>query len=84
MLAASFLILRIFIDKMLLNAHLFFNRAKNLNPNAYINLRMIAACFYYAWEDSYSGINPIRNNLEVIEYVDHPKLRTKAILFGIT
>jgi len=81
MLAGSFLIIRIFVDKMLINAPLFFKK-KKFTEKVFENLSTISAIFYLTFEDIFKVLDPIVNNLEVIELVEHPIMRFKPILFG--
>ena len=82
MLIGSFLIINILIKKMLLDADLTFNNGKPLQDNQYKNLRVIAACFYHAYNDKYKGINWNLNSTQTIEYVEPPVPKTTPILFG--
>lgn len=82
MLAASFLLLRIFVDKMMLNADiLMLQPGQRLTIQAYENLRVLSGIFYHTFLEIYGSLPIIQNNLEVIELTEKPSLRFRPIRF---
>lgn len=85
MLAASFLLIRIFVDKMLLHADiLMLKPGQKLSLRAYENLKVISAIFYHTFKDLYGGLEVFSNNLEVIELTEKPRMRLRPMKFGIS
>lgn len=83
MLAASFLIIRTFCDKMLLNADILMVKSgRRFGKRAYDNLRVIVGIFYHTFLDLYKDLLMYDDNLSVIEMTPRPSMRYRAILFG--
>lgn len=68
---------------MLLNAQEFFKGPGiNFSQKAYDNLRVLSGCIYHMFKELFQVIQPIKNNMEVIELAPKPKLRFKHMFFS--
>jgi hypothetical protein len=81
MLAGSFLILKIFVNMLLLNGQLFLKGVK-FTEKTEENFRVLAAIFYHTFLDIFKRLDTSDDNAEEIKLVDPPVVRTKPILFS--
>jgi len=82
-LIGSYLLVKILIDKVLLNAEEFFTGpGLKFTETTRLNFKVLSACIYHTFKDIFVGLNSDPNNLEVITLNPKPILRFKPILFG--